>query len=137
MRKNAARIAIGLAVVVLLARIADRLRIAFIDNLEAILYDARLRLTMPLPGNDGIARRVPDAVMGDAVDFASRLKGITKEYGADIIVGDMAENKLHRLKNISPQAIRYDAFLQRIAFLRENPPPGLWDGVFTFLSQSK
>lgn len=48
MRKNKLRIAIGLAIVLmLLAHVADRLRVPFIDNLESIIYDARLRLTMP------------------------------------------------------------------------------------------
>lgn len=48
MRNNSARIALGFAVVlILLAHVADRLRVPFIDSLEAIIYDARLRLTMP------------------------------------------------------------------------------------------
>ncbi len=48
MKKHRGRIAIGLILVLaLLAHVADRLRIPFIDNLEAIIYDARLRLTMP------------------------------------------------------------------------------------------
>ncbi len=47
-KKYATRIAIGLAVVVvLLPHVADRLRMPFIDNLESIIYDTRLRLTMP------------------------------------------------------------------------------------------
>lgn len=48
MKKNRARIAIGLALVlIMLAHAADRMRIPFIDELENIIYDARLRLTMP------------------------------------------------------------------------------------------
>jgi adenylate cyclase len=47
-KKHRLRIAMGLLLVLaLLAHVADRLRIPFIDNLEAIIYDARLRLTMP------------------------------------------------------------------------------------------
>ena len=48
MRKNAARIGIGLVVVLLLLlHVQGNLRVPFIDNLEAIIYDTRLRLTMP------------------------------------------------------------------------------------------
>jgi len=48
MKKNKARIFIGLMVVlVLLAHVHGELRIPFIDNLESIISDARLRLTMP------------------------------------------------------------------------------------------
>ena len=48
MRKNKLRVALGLAIVLmLLAHVADRLRVPFIDSLESIIYDARLRLTMP------------------------------------------------------------------------------------------
>jgi adenylate cyclase len=48
MKKNRIRIALSLAVMlVLLAHVANQLRIPFIDNLEAFIYDARLRATMP------------------------------------------------------------------------------------------
>ncbi|RPJ44806.1 MAG: adenylate/guanylate cyclase domain-containing protein [Betaproteobacteria bacterium] len=48
MRKNLTRIAIGMAIVALfLAHAVHLFRIPLFDNLEAIVYDTRLRLTMP------------------------------------------------------------------------------------------
>lgn len=48
MKKHKTRIGIGMLVVLMmLAHVTEHLRIPFIDNLESIIYDARLRLTMP------------------------------------------------------------------------------------------
>ncbi len=48
MRKNLTRIVTGMAIVaVFLAHAVHMLRIPFLENLESIVYDTRLRLTMP------------------------------------------------------------------------------------------
>ncbi|HUP90553.1 MAG TPA: adenylate/guanylate cyclase domain-containing protein [Longimicrobiales bacterium] len=55
MSKHWVRISAGIFVVLLaLAHVADRLRVPFIDNLDSIIYDARLRLTMPRTADNRI-----------------------------------------------------------------------------------
>ena len=136
-------------------------------------------------------------VLGDAVNLGSRLEGLTKNYGVNIIASentineipeylsreldlvrvkgknepvaifepighrndldesaiselnayrqalshfraqswDKAEADFFNLRQVNPERLLYQVYLDRIKFYRREPPGNDWDGVFTHTSK--
>jgi adenylate cyclase len=147
-------------------------------------------------GNMGSKFRMAYTVMADAVNLASRLEALTRQYGVGILVGeatleecpdiafrlidrvkvkgkdkavaiyeplgikgqldarveaqardfeaaldaylkrdwDTAEARLKALRTAEPSKL-HQAYLERIAHFRVEPPPADWDGVFTYTTK--
>ena len=82
--------------------------------------------------------RAACAGLDDAVNLASRLALLTKEFGADIIVGEETKKRRATLAFGKIDRIRVKGRHAAVAIFEPlgfNPPVPGWDGAFSFQSR--
>jgi adenylate cyclase len=93
-----------------------------IDRVRVKGKDTAVAIFEPL----GVEGHVDKARLVEAARFDEALKLYRKQEW------DMAEHRLLELQRLYPDAVLYETFLERLGFLRANPPGPGWDGSFTF-----